>query len=130
MSGPIHDSVVDDESSAIVTNSKQIARQEAIRVLRSRRRFWVRTNASAIGMLLLTAIWATVEYHNAGGWPVHGFSQSSGIHEVWNSWIIYPVTAWVLITGASAWATFGLKPISEREIKREMERQADHETAA
>jgi nucleotide-binding universal stress UspA family protein len=44
-------------------------------------------------MVLLTVIWALTEYHNAGGWPTQGFSQSSGIHDVWNSWIIYPATA-------------------------------------
>ena len=29
----------------------------------------------------------------AGGWPTQGFSQSSGIPNVWNFWIIYPVGA-------------------------------------
>lgn len=73
-------------------------------------------------MLVLVAIWAASEYHNAGGWPVHGFSQSSGIHDVWNWWIIYPLGAWLLITGVSAWITYGSKPISEDDIRREMGR--------
>jgi hypothetical protein len=72
----------------------------------------------------LAVIWAIGEYHNAGGWPVHGFSQSSGIYEVWNIWIIFPLGAFLLITAAHAWAVFGHKPISEGEIKREIERQA------
>jgi len=59
-----------------------------------------------------------------GGWPTSGFSQSSGIPNVWNSWIIYPAIAWVLLTATDAWRVFGRKPISEAEIKHEMERQA------
>jgi len=62
--------------------------------------------------------------HNAGGWPVHGFSQSSGIHEVWNFWIVYPLGAWLLVLAAHGWFVYGNKPISESEIKREVERQA------
>jgi hypothetical protein len=75
-------------------------------------------------MAILVIIWATSEYHNAGGWPVHGFSQSSGIYEAWNLWIVYPLGAWLLFVAAYAWAVFGVKPISETEIKREIERQA------
>ena len=75
-------------------------------------------------MVLIVVIWATTEYHNAGGWPTAGFSQSSGIHDVWNYWIIYPLIAWVLLTAGNAWWVFGRKPISEAEIKREIERQA------
>jgi hypothetical protein len=48
---------------------------------------------------------------------------SSGIHDVWNYWIIYPLGVWVLLTAASAWFVFGHKPISESEIRREIERQ-------
>jgi pimeloyl-ACP methyl ester carboxylesterase len=54
----------------------------------------------------------------------HGFSQSSGIPNVWNYWIIYPAIAWVLLTAGDAWWVFGHRPISEAEIKREIERRA------
>ena len=57
-------------------------------------------------------------------WPTQGFSQSSGIPNVWNFWIIYPVGAWVFVTAAYSWLVYGNKPVSESEIKREMERQA------
>ena len=46
------------------------------------------------------------------------------IHDVWNYWIIYPFGAWVPITAAFGWSVYGTKPISEAEIKREIERQA------
>ena len=63
---------------------EQIARQQAIQQIECRRRFWFRAMAGTVGMILLAAIWAIAEYNHAGGWPTSGFSQSSGIHDVWN----------------------------------------------
>ena len=103
---------------------EQLARQQAIRQIERKRHFRIRATIGTVGMLILVIIWALSEYHNAGGWPTHGFSQSSGIHDVWNFWIIYPAIAWVLITAGDAWRTFGRKPISESEIQREVDRQA------
>jgi 2TM domain len=123
MSHVIHDSPTDHSPDA-PANGDQLARRQAIRQIERRRRFWISTTWSGIAMLILVAIWAISEYHNAGGWPVDGFSQSSGIHEVWNFWIVYPLGAWLLIVAAHAWAVFGNKPISESQIKREIERQA------
>ncbi|MFI5035761.1 MAG: hypothetical protein ACHQFZ_06110 [Acidimicrobiales bacterium] len=100
------------------------ARQLAIRRIAIRRRFVREAVTSALGMILLMAVWATSEYHNAGGWPIHGFSQSSSIHDVWNLWIIYPVGGWLLILSSRAWYVLGGRPISEREIQRELTRQA------
>ena len=85
---------------------EQIARQQAIQQIERRRRFWFRATAGTVGMILLAAIWAIAEYNNAGGWPTSGFSQSSGIPNVWNYWIIYPAIAWVLATAARRLAGF------------------------
>ena len=123
MSHATHDSPT-DRSPDVPADGDRLARQQAIRQIERRRRFWITMTWSGIGMLILAAIWAASEYHNAGGWPIHGFSQSSSIYEVWNLWIIYPLGAWLLITAAHAWYVYGSKPISEGEIKREMERQA------
>jgi 2TM domain len=123
----LHDILQDtpvDSSSNDPADSEQRARQQAIKQIERKRRFWATTVAAAVGMIVLVVIWATSEYHNAGGMPVDGFSQSSGIHDVWNYWIVYPLGAWVLLTAASAGFVYGHKPISEREIKREIERQA------
>lgn len=103
--------------------SEQLARQEAIKQLERIRRFKISTVAAGLAMLGLVAIWAIVEYSNAGGWPSDGFSQSSGIPHVWNLWIIYPLIAWVLGTAAHAWYVYVRKPITESEIEREIERQ-------
>jgi len=99
-------------------------RQLAIKQIERKRRFWTRTAVTTIGMLALIVIWAISEYYNAGGWPTNGFSQSSGIPGEWNIWIVYPLLAWVLFTAAGAWDLYLRKPISEQEIKREIERQS------
>lgn len=117
-----HDTHADSDPDGPATG-EQLARQQAIKQIERKRRFWGSTIVAGAGMIVLVVIWATSEYHNAGGWPTDGFSQSSGIHDVWNYWIIYPLGAWVLLTAASAWFVYGHKPISESEIKREIERQ-------
>jgi hypothetical protein len=105
-------------------NSDHLARQEAIKQIERRRRFRINTAIWGLAMLILVAIWAISEFHKAGGWPTQGFSQSSGIHHVWNIWIIYPVLGWVFLTAAAWWKVSLRKPISEAEIKREIERQS------
>ena len=117
-----HDKPGDGGADAPATG--QLARQQAIAQIERRRRFWVSTTVGTLAMVVLAVIWAFAEYHNAGGWPTSGFSQSSGIHDVWNFWIIYPAIAWVLWTAAHAWWAYGRKPISEAEIKHEIDRQA------
>lgn len=106
-----------------VPTDDQVTRQRAVKQIERRRHFHVELVVSAIGMALLVLIWALSEYHNASGWPTHGFSQSSGIHDVWNYWIIYPVGAWVLIVAGRLWSVYGRHSISESEITREIERQ-------
>jgi hypothetical protein len=118
-----HDGREDSDSDAPVT-SEQLARREAIRQIELKRRFWIRTAVGTVAMVLLAVIWAISEYNNAGGWPTQGFSESSGIPNVWNLWIIYPALVWVFLTVAGGLTVYLRKPISESEIKRELDRQA------
>jgi hypothetical protein len=74
-------------------------------------------------MILLTVIWAIAEYRNAGGWPSHGFSESSGIPNVWNLWIIYPWIAWLFFSVVHGVSVYVRQPITEKQIQREMGRQ-------
>lgn len=99
------------------------ARERAVKRIEAKRHFHVELVVAAIAVVLLVLTWALSEYHNAGGWPTHGFSQSSGIHDVWNYWIIYPVIGIALFVGGRAWFVYGHKAPSESEIRREMERQ-------
>ena len=118
-----HDTPADSGSNAPAT-SEQLARQQAIKQIERKRRFWISAAMSTLLMVILVFIWAMTEYHNAGGWPTKGFSQSSSIPNTWNYWIIYPAIAWVLFLAADAVHVFRNKPISETEIKHEIERQA------
>ena len=103
---------------------EQFARQQAVRQIERRRRFWVSAAVGTVGMIVLAVIWAFSEYHNAGGWPTQGFSESSGIPNVWNYWIIYPAIAWVFLTVAGGLVVYLRKPVSESDIQRELGRQA------
>ena len=117
-----HDKLAGSDLTTPATTA-QPARQQAIQQIQRRRRFRIRVTMGILGMMILTIIWALTEYHNAGGWPANGFSQSSGIPNVWNYWIIYPFIAWVVLTAAGALSVYLRKPISEGQIKREIERQ-------
>jgi hypothetical protein len=105
---------------------EQLARWQAIRQIRRRRRFWFGAVMGALVMIVVTAGWAFSEYHNAGGWPAHGFTQSSWprIANVRDGWVIWPTIVWVLATAGCGWFVSGTKPVPESEIKREIERQA------
>jgi hypothetical protein len=113
-----------DSGPSVSSNTEQLAREQAIKQIERKRRYWISTAISTLGLLILAAIWAITEYHNAGGWPAQGFSQSSGIPNVWNIWIIYPAIGWAFLTGAFGLDVYLRRPISESQIKREMERQA------
>ncbi len=106
--------------------SEQHSRQQAIEQIGRRQRYWIGAAISALGMFVLAAIWAITEYHDAGGWPARGFSQSSGVHDVWNIWIIYPAVAWLFLTSAMGLSVHLCRPVSEAQIEREIER---HSTA-
>jgi hypothetical protein len=118
-----HDRAAGGDPDAPATGDP-LARQQAIKQIERKRRFWLGTAMGTLGMIVLTGIWAFSEYHNAGGWPTSGFSQSSGIPDVWNYWIIYPFIAWVLLTAAAGLSVYLRKPISESQVRREIERQS------
>lgn len=120
----ITDERVTHLNSDAPASTGQFAREQAIKQIERKRRYWITTAISTVGLLVLAAIWAITEYHNAGGWPTQGVSQSSGIHDVWNIWIIYPAIAWAFLTASYGLDVYLRRPVSERQIKREMERQA------
>jgi hypothetical protein len=41
-----------------------------------------------------------------------------------DDWNIWPAMVWMLATAGYAWFVYGHQPVSESEIKREMQRQA------
>jgi protein-S-isoprenylcysteine O-methyltransferase Ste14 len=97
-------------------------RELAVKQIERKRRFEMRAFAAAVLCAFLVVVWAVSEYNNAGGWPTNGFSNSSSIPHVWNDWIVYPLIGIGLCVAIDAWNTYRRKPITEAEIRREMDR--------
>lgn len=112
-----------DSGSFVPSSTEPLARERAIKQIERKRHYWIITAIFTLGILIIAAIWAITEYHNAGGWPVHGFARNSGIHDVWSTWVIYPAMAWALLTATISPGVHPHKPISEGQIEREMDRQ-------
>jgi 2TM domain len=95
-------------------------RDLAVDRIRRRRNFFTHLVAHLGAIVLLTAIWATTEYHNAGGWPT-GFRTGRENHD-WDPWIVYPLIALHAGLAVHAWVAFGRGPTTRLEIEREMDR--------
>lgn len=111
-----------DESAGVATRDEDQLRESAVKQIERKRRFQGRALAYGVLSVVVTLIWAVTEYSNAGGWPSSGFSQSSSIPHTWNVWVIYPLLGLGVALTVDAWNTFGRRPISEREIQREVDR--------
>ncbi|MGZ4183898.1 MAG: 2TM domain-containing protein [Solirubrobacteraceae bacterium] len=97
-------------------------RKLAVEQIERKRRFYMRAFGAGAVAVLLVIIWAVTEYHNAGGWPTSGFSQSSSIPHEWNSWIIYPIIGLSFFVAIDWLQTYRRRPITEDQIRREMDR--------
>ena len=115
-----------DSGLGVPVTAEQLARQRAIRQVGRGRRFWFGAALGTLVMIVVSAGWAFSKYHNAGGWPAHGFTQSSWppVPNVRNGWIIWPAMVWVLVMAGYAWFVSGAEPVSDSEIKRAMGRPA------
>jgi protein-S-isoprenylcysteine O-methyltransferase Ste14 len=109
------------ESSVTERDDAEV-RELAVKQIERKRKFEMRAFAAAVLGAFLVVVWAVSEYNNAGGWPTNGFSNSSSIPHVWNDWIIYPLIGIGLCVAIDAWNTYRRKPITEAEIRREMDR--------
>jgi hypothetical protein len=99
-------------------------RARALDRIRHRRNFLTHVFATLIGSLLVSIVWATTEYSNAGGWPT-GFRTGRQNHD-WDPWIVYPLSAGAIALAVHAWIAFGRRPPSEGHVAAEIRRmQAD-----
>jgi 2TM domain len=90
-----------------------------------RRRLRQRAAAFALGMLVLTPVWAVGEYLSSAGWP----QRLSGNDNPgdWSPWIIWVSLAWGLYVALTALALhYRQPPVGEREIDAELARLAGH----
>lgn len=109
MSPPEAVSPPDDESL------RRWARQHVERV----RRLKLHVAAFALGMLVLTPVWAIVEWQSNGGFERWSTNGNPGD---WEPWILYVGVAWGLVVAIVALRTYFDRPTTEAEIDRELER--------
>ena len=103
-------------------SDEQQVREMAIKQIEAERRFHKHVVQYVIVSIVLVIVWAISEYSNADGWPSGGFSESSGTPHVWNLWIVYPVVVLGALLAIEAWNTYRRKPITEREVRHQMDR--------
>jgi hypothetical protein len=103
-----------------VTRSSDSLREQALRRLERKRKFQAHVLFYCVGMAVLLAVWALTEYQNAGGWPT-GFRTGRQNHD-WDPWIVYPLIGGSVLLAVDAWQTFRRGPISELDVRREMQR--------
>ena len=92
------------------------ARDQAIRQLERKRKFHAEAIGWAIVMVVLVAVWAMSEYHNAGGWPTEGLSQvpaSTMSGTTGSSTRSSPICcSWACVLGRSTATSRSRRPIS------------------
>ncbi|MFN8185670.1 MAG: 2TM domain-containing protein [Gaiellales bacterium] len=109
-----------DEPTTAVGPGEESLRNHALDRIRRRRAFRAHLAAYVAGTLLVAAVWAVTEYHNAGGWPT-GFRTGRRDHD-WDPWVMYPLIGGTLALAVHAWLAFVRRPLTEGEIEREVER--------
>ena len=110
-----------ETASGVAQRGPERLRRAGLEQIERKRKFYRHAITNAVVGVVVCAIWAITEYHNANGWP-SSFSQSSGQAGVWNMWIVYPVLALGLLTAIDACCTYLWRPITKDEVRREMER--------
>lgn len=95
-------------------------RAQAVERIKARRNFQIHALAHVVGSVFVFLVWATTEYHNAGGWPT-GFRTGRQNHD-WDPWIIYPLLAGTTALLVHTWIAFGRRPATESDVAREIRR--------
>lgn len=83
------------------------------------RRVKLHLGAFALGMAVLTPVWALVEWQDHGGFQRWGNNSGPG---EWEPWILYVGLIWGLVVGIMALKAYFDRPATEAEIDRELRR--------
>jgi hypothetical protein len=75
--------------------------------------------AYLLGMLVLTAIWAIIEWQDKGSFQRFSDGGNSGD---WNPWIVYVALIWGFLLGIDVLKTHFDRPTTEADVDRELER--------
>ena len=82
--------------------TEQELREQALRQLKKKRDFWSHVLIYVLVNALLVVIWAVTDADFF--WP------------------IFPIVGWGIGVAMNAWDVYGRKPISEDQVRREMDR--------
>ena len=111
-----------EEARDVVPDGEEDAlRKLAVRRLEHIRKFKLYLTVYVLSMVVLVPVWIVTQYETSPGWLEH-LSSRSRYPGDWDPWII-----WVALIGAVVVAIAGvraylLRPSSQREIEREVER--------
>lgn len=72
-----------------------------------------------LGMIVLTPVWALVEWQDNGGFKRWSDNSNPGD---WEPWILYVALGWGLFVAIKALQVYFDQPTSEADIEREVER--------
>ena len=85
------------------------------------RRLKLHVAAFVLGMVVLTPVWALVEWQDNGGFKRFDFSDD-GTPGDWEPWILYVALIWGLVVAIMALKADFDRPTTEAEIDREVRR--------
>ena len=102
-------------SAASDDELREWARKHIERVRRLKRDIAV----FVLGMVVLTPVWALVEWQDHGGFERLSGGGNPGD---WEPWILYVALVWGLFVGIQALKTYFDRPTTEAEIEREVRR--------
>lgn len=104
-------------SPAPESELREWAREHVERV----RRLKLHVAAYVVGMILLTPIWALVEWSDNGGFQRLTFNDEGNPGD-WEPWILYVALIWGLVLAIKALKVRFDRPATEQEIDRELRR--------
>jgi hypothetical protein len=78
--------------------------------------------AFVLGMIVLTPVWALVEWQSNGAFERWSANGNPGD---WEPWILYVGLVWGLVVAIVALRTYFDRPTTEAEIERTIERQRE-----
>jgi 2TM domain len=107
----------DASSTAPEDELREWARSHVERV----RRLKLHVAAFLLGMVVLTPLWALVEWSDNGGFKRFSFNDE-GIPGEWEPWILYVALIWGLVVAIMALKVHFDRPATESEIDRELRR--------
>ena len=106
-----------------ITGKHALAVVELRRFTRARleriRRLTFHVAAWVLGMIVLTPLWALIEWQDNGGFERFGNDSQPG---EWEPWILYAGGIWALVIAIFALQVYLHRPTTEADVDREVER--------